>query len=168
MRYIIYRNEWYSSRHNVSSEFLAALRDHEQLRPHGFIPANKTSSTGPSAPVALSFRQVGNTEQVAVVNVMAVYLCPEPLAEASGYHAPGVGLQGQHGSQAPPKCLPDQEAAATSLDESYVEAGLAVTKVVFPRPVDGLKTQEAGLHLKQRRVFEGGGDKRDFRRLWNV
>lgn len=77
----------------------------------------------------------------------AVYLCPEPLAEAPGYHAPGVGLKGQHGSQAAPKCLPDQEAAATSLDESNAKARLPVANVMFPRPVDSLKAQEARLHL---------------------
>lgn len=85
---------------------------------------------------------------------MVVYLCPEPLAEASGYHAPGVGLKGQHGTKTPPKCLPDEETAATGLDESNAKARLPVAYVVLPGPVDGLKAQEARLHLKDRKVFQ--------------
>lgn len=90
---------------------------------------------------------------VAVVNIITIYLCPEPLAEASGYHAPGVGLKGQHGTKTPPKCLPDEEAAATGLDVSNTEAGCPVAFVVLPRPVDGLEAQEARLHLKEKNEF---------------
>lgn len=84
---------------------------------------------------------------------MTVYLCPEPLAEASGYHAPGVGLKGQHGMKTPPKCLPDDEAATTGLDESNTKASRPVVYVVLPRPVESLKAQEARMHLKERKVF---------------
>lgn len=80
---------------------------------------------------------------------MTVYLRPEPLAEASGYHAPGVGLKGQHGAETLPKCLPDEETAATGLDEGNAKARRPVAYVVLPGPVDGLKAQEAGLHLKE-------------------
>lgn len=59
------------------------------------------------------------------------YLCPEPLTEASGYHAPGVGLDGQHGAKTAPKCLPYDEAAATGLDESNAKASPAVALVVL-------------------------------------
>lgn len=80
---------------------------------------------------------------------MTVYLRPEPLAEASGYNAPGVGLKGQHGAKTPPKCLPDEETAATGLDEGDAKARLPVAYEVLPGLVDGLKAQEAGLHLKE-------------------
>lgn len=70
--------------------------------------------------------------KVAVVNIMTVYLCPEPLAEASGYHAPGVGLKRQHGTKTAPKCLPDEEATATRLDESNAKASRPVAFVVLP------------------------------------
>lgn len=87
---------------------------------------------------------------MAVVNVMTVYLRPDPLAEASAYHAPGVGLDGQDGPQTAPEGLPHQEAAAAGLDERDAEAGFPVAPVVLPGPADGLKAQEAGLHLKDR------------------
>lgn len=70
--------------------------------------------------------------QVAVVNIITFYLCPEPLAETSGYHAPGIGLKSQHGTKTPPKCLPDEEAAATGLDESNVTASRPVAFVALP------------------------------------
>lgn len=81
-----------------------------------------------------------------------VYLCPEPLAEAPGYHAPGVGLKGQHGTKTPPKCPPDQETAAAGLDELHAKTCHLVASVVLPRPVDRLEAQEARLHLKERRA----------------
>lgn len=74
---------------------------------------------------------------------MTVYLCPQPLAEASGYHASGVGLKGQHSAKTPPKRLPDDETAASGLDEGHTQARLPVARVVLPGPVDGLKAQEA-------------------------
>lgn len=81
---------------------------------------------------------------------MAVYLCPEPLAEASGYHASGVGLDGQHGTKTPPESLSDQEASAAGLDESHAEASDPVASVVLPGPADRLEAQEARLHLEER------------------
>lgn len=90
---------------------------------------------------------------MAVVNIETFYLCPEPLAEASGYHAPGVGLDGQHGTQTAPKCLPDDETTATGLQESDTKASPPVDSVVLPRPVDGLEAQEARLHLGEREAF---------------
>lgn len=87
---------------------------------------------------------------MAEVNVITVYLRPEPLAEASAYHAPGVGLDGQDGTQMPREGLPDQEASAASLEERDAKAGFPVAPVVLPGPADGLKAQEAGLHLEDR------------------
>jgi len=84
---------------------------------------------------------------------MTVYLCPEPLAEASGYHAPGVGLDGQHGMKTSPKCLPDEEASAAGLDESNAKASNPVAFVVLPWLADRLEAQEAQLHLEERNMF---------------
>lgn len=93
--------------------------------------------------------------QVAVVNVVDYfYLCPQPLAEASGYHAPGVGLDGQHSTQTAPKRLPDEETSATGLDESYTQAGFSVVFIVFPGPVHCLETHESREHLRGK---EAGG-----------
>lgn len=87
--------------------------------------------------------------EVAEVNIIDhLYLCPEPLAEAPGYHSPGVRLDGQHGAETPPKCLPDDETSATGLDERHAEASRTVVFVVLPGPVDGLEAQEAGHHLE--------------------
>lgn len=57
----------------------------------------------------------------------------------------------------PPKCLPDEETAATGLDESHTKASRPVASVVLPRPVDGLEAQEAGLHLKEGNAFDRSG-----------
>lgn len=68
-----------------------------------------------------------------------------------------MGLDGQHGTKTPPKCLPDEEAAAKGLDESHAKASHPVASVILPRPVDGLEAQEAGLHLKERNAFDRSG-----------
>lgn len=70
---------------------------------------------------------------------MTVYLCPEPVAEAAGNHAPGVRLKGQHGSEMPPEHLPSQETTATSLDECDTVTGQLVAEEELPGPEDGLK-----------------------------
>lgn len=78
---------------------------------------------------------------------MCFYLPPEPLAEASGYHAPGVGLDGQHGAETPPERLADDEPPAAGLDEGHAAPSGAVARVILSGPVDGLQTQEAAAHL---------------------
>lgn len=80
-----------------------------------------------------------------------VYLCPEPVAEAAGDHAPGVRLEGQHGAEMPPEPLPDEETTATGLDERDAEAGRLVADEELPGPEEGLKAQEPRLHLRERR-----------------
>lgn len=70
---------------------------------------------------------------------MTVYLCPEPVAEAAGDHAPGVRLEGQHGAQVPPEHLTDKEAPASSLDERDTQTGGLVADEELPGSEDGLK-----------------------------
>lgn len=70
---------------------------------------------------------------------MTVYLCPEPVAEAAGDHAPGVCLKGQHGAQMPPEHLADKETTATGLDERDTQTGRLVANEELPGPEDGLK-----------------------------
>lgn len=69
---------------------------------------------------------------VAIINIITIYLGPQPLAEASGYHASGVGLDGQHGSKAPAERLSEEEASAESLNQSNTVAGDPVASVVLP------------------------------------
>lgn len=70
---------------------------------------------------------------------MRVYLCPEPVAEAAGDHAPGVRLKGQHGAQMPPEHLTDKETTATGLDECDTQTSRLVADEELPGPEDGLK-----------------------------
>lgn len=93
----------------------------------------------PSAPVALSFWHVNDVKQVTVVDIMMVYLCPEPVAEAAGDHAPRVRLEGQHGAEMPPEPLPDKETTATGLDERDAQSGRLVADEELPGPEEGLK-----------------------------
>lgn len=93
----------------------------------------------PSAPVASSFWHVSGVKQVTVVDIMMVYLCPEPVAEAAGDHAPRVRLKGQHGAEMPPEPLPDKETTATGLDERDTQSGRLVADEELPGPEEGLK-----------------------------
>lgn len=70
---------------------------------------------------------------------MRVYLCPEPVAEAAGDHAPGVRLKGQHGAQMPPEHLTDKETTAKGLDECDTQTSRLVGDEELPGPEDGLK-----------------------------
>lgn len=92
-----------------------------------------------SAPVASPLWRVNHVKQVTVVDVVRVYLCPEPAAEAAGDHAPGVRLKGQHGAEMPPEHLTDKETTATGLQERDTETGGLVADEELPGPEDGLK-----------------------------
>lgn len=93
----------------------------------------------PSAPVALSFWHVSDVKQVTVVDIMMVYLCPEPVAEAAGNHTPRVRLKGQHSAEMPPEPLPDKETTATGLDKRDTQSGILVADKELPGPEEGLK-----------------------------
>lgn len=104
----------------------------------------------PSEPVALSLQSVDKQEQETVINIITIYLGPEPLAEAPGYHASGVGLDGQHGSEAAAERLPEEEAPAAGLDQGYAVASDPVAPVELPGPADSLQADETGPHLKDK------------------